>query len=110
MIVAGGCGFTIQRRIKSPRGWRQIPRPTTSPLAAMPTMVSLRVFGKAQGDIPQMILASRSKHSGGVVVVKCDVSAEFISDDIDLNVWRSQSTMAGSDPPLTAIDPEGNGQ
>jgi hypothetical protein len=38
------------------------------------------------------------------------VSAEFISDDIDLNVWRSQSTMAGSDPPLTTIDPEGNGQ
>jgi prepilin-type N-terminal cleavage/methylation domain-containing protein len=64
----------------------------------------------ASGDIPSMILASRSKHPGGVVVVKCDVSTEFISDDIDLNVWRSQSTMAGSDPPLNTVDPEGNGQ
>ena len=64
----------------------------------------------ASGDIPSMILASRSKHPGGVVVVKCDVSTDFISNDIDLNVWRSQSTMAASDPPLTVVDPEGNGQ
>ncbi|MEO7403446.1 MAG: DUF1559 domain-containing protein [Burkholderiales bacterium] len=63
----------------------------------------------ASGDIPSMILASRSKHPGGVVVVKCDVSTEFISNDIDLNVWRSQSTIAGSDPPLATVDPEGNG-
>ena len=64
----------------------------------------------AARDIPAMILASRSKHPGGVVVVKCDVSTDFISNDIDLNVWRSQSTMAGADPPLTVVDPEGNGQ
>jgi len=57
-----------------------------------------------------MILASRSKHPGGVVVVKCDVSTEFISNDIDLNVWRSQSTMAGSDPALATVDLEGNCQ
>ena len=63
----------------------------------------------ASGDIPSMILASRSKHPGGVVVVKCDVSTDFISNDVDLNVWRSQSTMAGSDPPLSVVDPENNG-
>ena len=65
---------------------------------------------KGQSDIPQMILAARSSHPGGVVVVKCDVSTEFISNDVDLDVWRSQSTMAGSDPPLATINPEGNGQ
>jgi hypothetical protein len=64
----------------------------------------------ASGDIPAMILASRSKHPGGVVVVKCDVSTDFISNDIDLNVWRSQSTMAAADPPLKVVDPEDNGQ
>jgi prepilin-type N-terminal cleavage/methylation domain-containing protein len=62
------------------------------------------------GNIPDMILASRSRHPGGVVVVKCDVSTDFISNDIDLNVWRSQSTIAGVDPPLITVDPEGNGQ
>src|SRR5262249_223390 len=65
---------------------------------------------KGQNDIPQMILASRSKHPGGVVVSKCDVSTDFISNDIDLSVCRSQSTIAGGDPPVTQIDPEGNGQ
>ena len=68
----------------------------------------LRKQGSA--NFPQFCLASRSRHPGGVVVVKCDVSTEFISNDVDLNVWRSQSTIAGSDPPLSVIDPEGNGQ
>jgi hypothetical protein len=63
-----------------------------------------------QANFPQFILASRSRHPGGVVVVKCDASAQFISDDIDLNVWRAQSTIAGADPPLAVVDPEGNGQ
>ena len=64
---------------------------------------------KGQADIPSMILAARSKHPGGVVVVKCDVSTEFVSNDVDLDVWRSQSTMAGADPPLKVVDPENNG-
>ena len=64
---------------------------------------------KGQADIPAMILASRSKHPGGVVVVKCDVSTDFVSNDVDLNVWRAQSTMAASDPPHNVVDPEGNG-
>lgn len=58
----------------------------------------------------QFTLASRSAHSGGVNVSKCDGSAEFVSNDVDINVWRSQSTIAGDDPPLIDNDPEGNGQ
>jgi prepilin-type N-terminal cleavage/methylation domain-containing protein len=58
----------------------------------------------------QFILASRSAHAGGVNASKCDGSAEFVSNDVDLNVWRSQSTIAGDDPPLYEVDPEGNGQ
>jgi prepilin-type N-terminal cleavage/methylation domain-containing protein/prepilin-type processing-associated H-X9-DG protein len=67
---------------------------------------------KRTGDanIPRMNLAARSRHSGGVHVSRCDGSAEFIADDVDLSVWRAQSTMAGDDPPLTQpIDAEGNG-
>jgi len=65
---------------------------------------------QGQGSFPEFILASRSRHNGGVVVVKCDVSTDFVTNDVDLNVWRSQSTIAGGDPPLIADDPEGNGQ
>jgi prepilin-type N-terminal cleavage/methylation domain-containing protein len=60
---------------------------------------------------PQVsINGSRSKHPGGVVTLMCDVSTDFVSNDIDLNVWRSTSTIAGNDPPLSVVDPEGNGQ
>jgi hypothetical protein len=65
---------------------------------------------KMGGDVEQFVLASRSFHTAGVNAAKCDASAEFIADGIDLNVWRTQSTMAGDDPPLLAVDPEGNGQ
>ena len=58
----------------------------------------------------QFILGARSFHSGGVNASKCDASAEFIADGVDLSVWRSQSTMSGDDPPLQTADPEGNGQ
>ena len=62
-----------------------------------------------QGQPGSFNLASRSHHSGGVNVSKCDGSAEFISDSVDLAVWRTQSTMAGDDPPLQHDVAEGNG-
>jgi hypothetical protein len=61
-------------------------------------------------NVGQFTLASRSRHPGGVVASKCDVSTDFVSDGVDLAVWRAQSTMAADDPPLLANDPEGNGQ
>ena len=64
---------------------------------------------QGNAGVQQMILASRSHHAGGVNASKCDGSAEFISDGVDLTVWRSQSTMAGDDPPLFENDVEGNG-
>lgn len=65
---------------------------------------------KTGGEVEQFILGARSAHSGGVCASKCDGSAEFIADGIDLTVWRTQSTIAGDDPPLQTVDPEGNGQ
>jgi prepilin-type N-terminal cleavage/methylation domain-containing protein len=62
------------------------------------------------GNFPSFVLASRSFHASGVNVCKCDGSAEFVSDNIDLTVWRTQSTMAGDDPPLKVVDPDNNGQ
>ncbi|HEX6962315.1 MAG TPA: DUF1559 domain-containing protein [Lacipirellula sp.] len=55
-------------------------------------------------------LASRSRHPGGVNTSRCDGSAEFVSDDVDLTAWRSGSTIAGDDPPLQEVDPDNNGQ
>jgi prepilin-type N-terminal cleavage/methylation domain-containing protein/prepilin-type processing-associated H-X9-DG protein len=55
-------------------------------------------------------LAARSRHPGGVNASRCDGSVEFVSDDVDLTIWRSQSTIAGDDPPLQDVDPDNNGQ
>jgi prepilin-type N-terminal cleavage/methylation domain-containing protein len=65
---------------------------------------------RLQGNAGPCINGSRSKHPGGVVALKCDGATEFVSNDIDLNVWRANSTIAGSDPPLAKIDLDDNGQ
>lgn len=65
---------------------------------------------KDDSQAAQFVIASRSWHPGGVQVSFCDGSARFVSDDVDLITWRSQSTIAGEDPPLVRNDTNSNGQ
>jgi hypothetical protein len=37
----------------------------------------------------------RSRHIGGVTVGLCDGSTRFVTDDIDLELWRALSTTNG---------------
>ena len=48
------------------------------------------------GANPTMF-ASRSMHEGGVQLTLCDGSGRFVSENIDLNVWRALSTSRGSE-------------
>jgi Protein of unknown function (DUF1559) len=41
--------------------------------------------------------AARSKHRGGVNVSCCDASIHFVSDIVDLKVWRALATAAGGE-------------
>ena len=41
--------------------------------------------------------ASRSYHSGGVNVLTADGSVHFVSDTVDLDVWRGMATIAGGE-------------
>lgn len=43
------------------------------------------------------MFASRSRHVGGTQVILCDGSATFVSENIDLNVWRALSTTRGAE-------------
>lgn len=45
----------------------------------------------------QALTAARSLHPGGVTVVLCDGSTRFVTDTIDLAVWRALSTRAGGE-------------
>jgi prepilin-type N-terminal cleavage/methylation domain-containing protein len=42
--------------------------------------------------------AARSAHPGGINLVFSDGSARFEQGDVDLNVWRAMSTIAGGEP------------
>ncbi len=41
--------------------------------------------------------AARSYHVGGVQTLLCDGSVRFVSENIDLNTWRSIGTRAGAE-------------
>jgi len=45
----------------------------------------------------QVWAAARSQHIGGVNAAMADGSTRFVTDDIDLPVWRAMSTRAGHD-------------
>jgi prepilin-type N-terminal cleavage/methylation domain-containing protein/prepilin-type processing-associated H-X9-DG protein len=40
---------------------------------------------------------ARSRHKGGVNVVMCDASVQFVVDDVDLTIWRAASTTKGEE-------------
>jgi len=41
--------------------------------------------------------AARSMHVGGVHLLMCDGSVRFVSNNVDINTWRSLSTRAGGE-------------
>ena len=60
--------------------------PDTNPLKCVENRRNGRVWA-----------AARSQHGGGVNVAFCDSSMRFITDGIDLSVWRAMSTRAGGE-------------
>jgi prepilin-type processing-associated H-X9-DG protein len=45
----------------------------------------------------QVWAAARSRHPGGVNASMCDASVRFVSDSIDLVVWRAMATRDGGE-------------
>jgi prepilin-type processing-associated H-X9-DG protein len=46
---------------------------------------------------PAVMLAARSRHSGGVNVVMADGSVKFVIDAINIETWRALSTTQGNE-------------
>jgi prepilin-type N-terminal cleavage/methylation domain-containing protein/prepilin-type processing-associated H-X9-DG protein len=45
----------------------------------------------------RMWAAARSRHPGGVNAAMCDGSVQFVSDNVDLSIWRAASTIQGDE-------------
>ncbi len=43
------------------------------------------------------LTAARSRHTGGVMTLLCDGSARFVSDSVDLAIWRAVGSRAGNE-------------
>jgi prepilin-type N-terminal cleavage/methylation domain-containing protein len=54
-------------------------------------------YENAPGAGPSVLLASRSRHPGGVSVVLGDGSVRFIKNSISLSTWRALSTTKGGE-------------
>ncbi len=51
----------------------------------------------AAGNILDQCGLSRSRHPGGVQVVRCDGSAHFVSETIGLAIWQAMGTIDGGE-------------
>ena len=53
--------------------------------------------GKSEDRVTFAAITARSHHGGGVNTCLMDASVRFVSDDIDLAVWRAYSTRRGGE-------------
>jgi prepilin-type N-terminal cleavage/methylation domain-containing protein/prepilin-type processing-associated H-X9-DG protein len=51
----------------------------------------------AGSELEETRAASRSRHRGGVNILKADGSVHFISETIDLKIWQALGTIAGGE-------------
>jgi prepilin-type processing-associated H-X9-DG protein len=49
----------------------------------------------AGGNVNDMTATSRSRHPGGVNVLKADGSVHFVSQNIDLRTWQEMGAISG---------------
>jgi len=52
---------------------------------------------QAQTGVERFWNAARSRHPGGVNAAMCDASVHFVSDNVELSVWRAASSTQGDE-------------
>ncbi len=60
-------------------------------------------YHNPNSDVPDMgtcgygVFGARSNHPGGVQVLRCDGSVQFVSESVDLSAWRALGTRNGGE-------------
>jgi prepilin-type N-terminal cleavage/methylation domain-containing protein len=70
------------------------PDPTGAASIGMPCQTE---SGQATGSTPKN-LSARSNHPGGVMTANCDGSVEFVTNNIDLTMWRNRGASQDGNP------------
>jgi len=93
-MYAGGAGFTAYYSPNS-IGPDNMARRCYTDLG--PGTHSCTLCGSNHSDVAYQIVVSRSRHPGGVQVALCDGSVRFVSETVDLALWRASSTAWGGE-------------
>lgn len=99
-VYQGGAGFTAYYSPNSSASDRAARRCFTTLGGNFPPCVQDGVcddLSNASGGMARQIFISRSKHTGGVQTAMGDGSVRFISDSVNLAVWRGASTSNGGE-------------
>jgi prepilin-type processing-associated H-X9-DG protein len=90
----GGSGFTTRF---SPNDYRDYPCRLCPVIEGIPHNCNLIGAANDNTHCTVMILTARSRHTGGVNASLIDGSVRFISNTINLDIWRAISTSDGSE-------------
>ncbi len=100
------CNGTVQWNVSDPRGfsWANgeyrcaLYNHHMTPNSRTPDCIGVQIGGTVQTRYtPYGWRAARSRHAGGVNVLMADSSLQFVADEIDVELWRALSTVAGSE-------------
>jgi hypothetical protein len=73
-----------------------------TPNSSTPDCMGVQIIGTVQTRLaPFGWRTARSNHPGGVNLLTADASLQFIADEIDAEVWRAMSTIAGEESSKT---------
>ena len=101
------CSGTVQWNVSDARGfaWANgeyrcaLYNHRLAPNSPTPDCIGVQIGGPVQTRYtPFGWRAARSRHAGGVNLLLADGSLQFVADEIDLEVWRAVSTIAGDEP------------
>jgi len=95
-VSSGGQMFTTWLGPNS-RSYDQVVGICPTGKSALNGLPGCQLLSSDRSQILEQVLAARSKHGVGVQCVNCDGSVHFVSNYIDIFVWRAASTTKGGE-------------
>ena len=96
-MYAGGAGFTTFNSPNSAGPDEAARQCYTNLGGGVNAICNVTTSGNDLASVQAQVFTARSQHPGGVQVTMSDGSARFVSENVDLNTWRSAATASGGE-------------